>query len=133
MLGLVEGRNADSTAAITDSRTIQPTPRGGTRSGPDGGKRYKGSKVHTVVDTPEHLLDLHVTAASEQDRAQVGTLCETTGESVESIYADQGCTGQERFDEPAGRKIILEAVKLPEAKKRSALLPRRWAAERSFG
>ena len=29
----------------------------------------KGSKVHAAVDTLGHLLALHVTPASEQDRA----------------------------------------------------------------
>ncbi len=37
----------------------------------DGAKRRKGSKTHLAVDTLGHLLALHVTAANEQDRAQV--------------------------------------------------------------
>ena len=89
-----------------------------------------------AVDTLGHLLALHITAADEQDRAQVGILCEAmheaTGESVELIYADQGYTGEEVFDEAAGRKIILHVVKLTEAK-RGFVLPRRWVVERSFG
>jgi transposase len=137
MLRLVEGRDAEPTAAIIDSRTIQSTPESGPRAGYDGYKRRNGSKVHMAVDTLGHLLALHVTPASEQDRAQVGILCEAmheaTGESVELIYADQGYTGEETFDEAAGRKIILEVVKLPEAKKGFVLLPRRWVVERSFG
>jgi len=58
---------------------------------------------------------------------------EATGESVELIYADQGYTGGEAFDEAAGRGIILHVVKLPEARKGFMLLPRRWVVERSFG
>lgn len=46
----------------------------GRRGGYDGvGFTSKeGSKVHTVVDTLNHLPALHVTSATEQERAQVG-------------------------------------------------------------
>jgi len=58
---------------------------------------------------------------------------EATGESVELVYADQGCTREEAFDEAADRGGTLHVVKLPEAKKGFVLLPRRWVVERSFG
>ena len=64
------GRKPQPTAMIVDSRTLQSTPESGARAGYDGAKRRKGSKVHAAVDTLGHLLALHVTAASEQDRAQ---------------------------------------------------------------
>ena len=137
MLRLVDGRDAEPTAAIIDSRTVQSTCESGPRSGYDGSKRRNGSKVHMAVDTMGHLLALHITPADEQDRAQVGVLCEAmqelTGESIELVHADQGYTGEETFDEVGGHKIILEVVKLPEAKKGFVPLPRRWVVERSFG
>ena len=137
MLRLAAGRDADPSAAIIDSRTVQSTPESGPRAGYDGYKRRNGSKVHMAVDTLGHLLALHITPASEQDRAQARVLCERmqelTGESIDLVYADQGYTGEETFDEVAGHKIILEVVKLPEAKKGFVLLPRRWVVERSFG
>jgi len=137
MLRIADGRQAGPTAAIVDSRTLQSTPESGGRAGYDGYKRKDGSKAHIAVDTMGRLLALHVTPADEQDRAQVARLCEAmheaTGESVELIYADQGYTGEEAFDEAAGRGIILHVVKLPEAKKGFVLLPRRWVVERSFG
>src|SRR5437763_6845813 len=74
VLRLAEGRNAQPSAAIFDSRTLQSSPESGARAGYDGAKRKKGSKVHLAVDTLGHLLALHVTAASEQDRAQVEQL-----------------------------------------------------------
>ena len=67
------GRKPQPTAMILDSRTIQSTPESGARAGYDGAKRRKGSKVHAAVDTLGHLLALHVTAADQQDRAQVET------------------------------------------------------------
>ncbi len=90
-----------------------------------------------AVDTLGHLLALHVTPANEQERAQVDTLAkavqEATGESVELAYVDQGYTGEEAFDAAAHQGIILEVVKLDDAKRGFVLLPRRWVVERSFG
>ena len=81
------GRKDQPTAMILDSRTLQSTPESGVRAGYDGAKRRKGSKVHAAVDTLGHLLALHVTAADEQDRAQVEKLAEAvqeiTGENIE--------------------------------------------------
>lgn len=137
LLRIADGRNADPSAAVLDSRTLQSSVESGPRAGYDGYKRRKGSKVHMAVDTLGQLLALHVTPADEQDRTQIGALCdamhEASGESVELIYADQGYTGEEAFDEAADRKIILHVVKPAEAKMGFMLLPRRWVVERSFG
>jgi hypothetical protein len=70
------GRKPQPTAMILDSRTLRSTPESEARAGYDGAKRHKGSKVHAAVDTLGHLFALHVTAADEQDRAQVGVLAE---------------------------------------------------------
>ena len=75
VLRVAAGREAQPTAAILDSRTLQSTPSSGARAGYDGAKRRKGSKVHAAVDTLGHVLALRVSAAQMQDRAQVGTLC----------------------------------------------------------
>jgi transposase len=137
VLRFADGRGPEPTAAVLDSRTVQSTPESGGRAGYDGYKRRKGSKVHAAVDTLGHLLALHVTAANEQDRAQVGVLAEAvqemTGESVELAYVDQGYTGEETAAAAAEHGITLDVVKLPEAKRGFVLLPRRWVVERSFG
>src|SRR6516165_2494891 len=94
VLRLAQGRNEEPSASIFDSRTLQSSPESGHRAGYDGAKRRKGSKIHAAVDTLGHLLALHVTAADEQDRAQVEKLAEEvqqiTGESIELAYVDQG-------------------------------------------
>jgi len=73
------------------------------------------------VETLGHLLALKVTAANEQERAQVADLIEevqqATGEHVKVAYVDQGYTGGEPKQ---------------EAKRGFVLLPRRWVAELSF-
>lgn len=137
LLRLAEGRAPDPTAVILDSRTLQSTPESGKRAGYDGAKRRKGSKVHLAVDTLGHLLALHVTAADEQDRAQVAALAaavqEATGHTVELAYVDQGYTGVQPAADAAAVGIHLEVVKHPATTRGFVLLPRRWVVERSFG
>jgi transposase len=136
ILRMVEGREAQPTAAILDGRTLQSTPESGGRAGYDGAKKKKGSKVHIAVDTLGHLLALTVTAASEQERAQVAELTaklrEVTGGTVEVAFVDQGYTGEAPAAEAGAAGIRLEVVKHTEAKKGFVLLPRRWVVERSF-
>jgi transposase len=137
VLRIAEGRQEMPTASIFDSRTLQSTVESGSRAGYDGAKRRKGNKVHLAVDTLGHLLALCVTAANEQDRAQVAELAERvqaeTGEKVEIAYVDQGYTGENAAAAAEEHGIQLEVVKLPEAKRGFVLLPRRWVVERSFG
>lgn len=137
LLRLLSGRNAQPSAMILDSRTLQSTVESGHQAGYDGGKRKKGSKVHFAVDTLGYLLTLVVTPANEQDRAQVEALAqqvqEVTGESVEVAFVDQGYTGEQPAEDAQAQGIRLEVVKLPEARKGFVLLPRRWVVERSFG
>ena len=136
VLRLVAGRHDAPTAAILDSRTLQSTPESGGRAGYDGAKKRKGSKVHAAVDTLGHLLALKVTAANEQDRAQVAELAlavqAATGENVQLAYVDQGYTGEQPAADAAAVGVRLEVVKHHEAKRGFVLLPKRWVVERSF-
>jgi transposase len=136
VLRLMQGRRADPSAAVLDSRTLQSTPESGQRAGYDGAKRKKGSKIHIAVDTWGHLLALHVTPATVQERDQVGQLAqavqEVTHDTVELAYVDQGYTGDRPAAAAQQEGIQLEVVKLPYAKRGFVLLPRRWVVERSF-
>jgi transposase len=136
LLRLLADRPSQPSAAILDGRTLQSTPESGERAGYDGYKRKKGSKVHVAVDTLGHLLALKVTAANDQERAQVADLArevqEATNENVEIAFADQGYTGEEPASQAAIQGIALVVVKLQEAKRGFVLLPRRWVVERSF-
>jgi transposase len=137
LLRLANGRNEQPSAAIFDSRTLQSSPESGQRAGYDGARRRKGSKPHMAVDTLGNLLTLYVTAADDQDRAQVGQLAqqvqEITDDHVEVAFVDQGYTGDIPAHAAQPHHIDLIVVKLPEAKKGFILLPRRWVVERSFG
>ena len=129
------GRKAEPSAVIIDRRTLRSTPESGERAGYDGGKREKGSKIHMAVDTPGHLLALHVTPASAEDRGDVERLARTmqavTGDHVDLAYVDQGYSGARAADAAARHGIALKIVKLPEVKRGVVLLPRRWVVERS--
>jgi transposase len=130
-------RDAQPTAMILDGRTLQSTPESGSRGGYDGAKKKKGSKIHVAVDTLGNLLALKVTAANEQERAQVEELAkkvqEVTGGNVELAYVDQGYTGEDAAKQAEKSSVKLEVVKHTEAKKGFVLLPRRWVVERTFG
>jgi transposase len=137
LVRIAEGREAQPSAAILDSRTLQSSPESGGRAGYDGAKRKKGSKVHAAVDTLGNLLALRVTPANEQDRQQVRQLAQevqkVTGHSVELAYVDQGYTGEQAAQDAAKKGLELQVVKLPDVKRGFVLLPRRWVVERSFG
>lgn len=137
LIHIGEGRHPQPSAMILDSRTLQSIPESGHRADYYGYKRKKGSKVHMAVDTLGHLMALHVTPATEQDRSQVGEIAAAvqaaTGETVELAYVDQGYTGDVPTQAAADHGIQLEVVKLPQAKRGFVLLPRRWVVERDFG
>lgn len=132
-----QGRAGQPSAVVLDGRTLQSSVESGSRAGYDGYKRRKGSKVHMAVDTLGHLIELTVTPADEQERAQVGQLCEAvqeaTGQTVQVAWADEGYTGANAKEAARAAGIELRVVKLPEAKRGFVLLPRRWVVERSFG
>ena len=136
VLRIFAEKDSRPTAVILDGRTLQSTPESGARAGYDGYKRKKGSKVHAAVDTLGNLLALKVTAANEQERAQVDELLadvqEATGDHVEIAYVDQGYTGEQPATDAAKHGVQLCVVKLEEAKRGFVLLPRRWVVERSF-
>src|SRR5947208_3993646 len=136
VLRLAAGRREEPSAAILDSRTLRSTPESGARAGWDGHERTRGSKLHLAVDTLGHLLALHVTAASENDRAAVAELAEAvqdaTGENVTLAYVAQGHTGERPAEAAPAHGIVLEVGAPPAAKRGFVLLPRRWVVERSF-
>ena len=137
VLRLLEGRDAEPSAILVDSRTVQSSCESGERAGYDGAKKRRGSKVPMAVDTLGYLLPLHVTPANEQDHAQMEHLAaevqERTGQTVELAFVDAGYTGDTPAQAAAAHGIRWEVIKLPEAKRGFVLLPRRWVVERSFG
>ena len=136
LLRQIQGKAAQPTAAILDSRTLHSTPESGHRAGVNGHKNQRGTKIHAAVDTLGHLLALCVTPANENDRSQVEALCdavqEVTGQNVQVAYVDAGYSGPEAQREAGAYDVRLEVVKVPEATRGFVLLPKRWVVERSF-
>jgi len=136
LLRQVQGRNAQPSAAILDSRTLQSTPESGHRAGCNGHKNQRGTKIHAAVDTLGHLLALCVTPANENDRTQVEALCDAvqtvTGQNVQVAFVDAGYSGPEPEKEAGAYDVRLEVVKSSAATRGFVLLPKRWVVERSF-
>jgi len=97
VIRVVQVRQSQPSAIVLDGRTLQSSCESGPCAGYDGYKSKRGSKIQMAVDTLGHLLAVHVTPADEQERAQVGVLCDAvqqvTGETVKLAWADQGYTG----------------------------------------
>lgn len=74
VLRMAADREPEPSAVVLDSRTLRSWPESGERAGYDGAKRKTGSKVHLAVDTPGHVVALHVTPADADDRGEVGRL-----------------------------------------------------------
>ena len=87
-----------------------------------------GRGIDAAVDTLGNLLALKITAANEQERAQVAELAEkvqeVTGSTVEIAYVDQGYTGDDAAQQAEHAGIKLTVVKHKEAKRGFVLLPR---------
>lgn len=77
-----------------------------------------------AVDTRGHLLALHVTAASADDRAEVSRIARdvqsATGQSVDVAFVDQGYTGGRAAAAAAEHGIALEVIVGSETGLRSA-------------
>ena len=134
LLRLAAGRNAEPTAVIFDSRTLQSSVESGERAGFNGHKQTRGRVVHIAVDTLGgrplgSMLALHVSPADIQDRDAVAALAasvqEATGKHVEVAYVDAGYTGEEPARNAEEYGMRLEVVKVPGAKRGFVLLPRR--------
>ena len=136
VLRMAAEREPEPSAVILDSRTLRSSPESGERAGYDGAKRKRGAKVHLAVDTPGHVVALHVTPADVDDRAEVGRLSAEvqaeTGGSVELAFVDQGSCGPKPAAAASAHGIALQVGKASEAKRGFVLLPRRWVVERSF-
>ncbi len=86
LLRVAQGRNAQPSAAVFDSRTLQSSPESGGRAGYDGYKRRKGSKVHMAVDT----------LGQQTRRVSRKGVAKTTNARVGGLPGERGGPGEGR-------------------------------------
>ena len=123
------GREASQSAAIIDSQSVKTTESGEVR-GYDAGRKIKGRKRHTLVDTDDRALKLHVHSAGLQDRDGAGPLLRASRPSwpfVELVFADAGYQGP-RVAQCS--PIRVEVVRRADGQVSFAVIARRWVVER---
>lgn len=125
LVRLVAGRTGQSSAALLDSGMLQSALESGARTGYDGHKRRKESKVHAVVDRVGHLLALIVIPADAQDHSHLAALAEAiqaaTGERCEEVYVDQGDIGAQTSVYAAAPGIRMEIAQQLRASSRPGI------------
>jgi transposase len=102
--------------------------------GYDAAKRINGRKRFIVTDTLGLLIVVAVMAASVQDRdgAKTTLLGMYLAMPVRFVFADAGFAGRLVDWAASILRTTLHIVRKPEGQRGFAVIPRRWAVERTF-
>ena len=125
------GREASPTSAVMDSQSVKTTESAGPK-GFDAGKKIKGRKRHTLVDTDGRLLVAQAHPASVQDRDGAVPLLKASRASfpfIEVVFADTAYAGERVANTT---RIVVEIVRKIANQVGFVLLPRRWVVEKTF-
>jgi transposase len=129
------GRNCVPSAAIIDTQSAKTTESGGPR-GFDAGKRVKGRKRHTIVDTLGLPLALLVHPANIQDNHGAVPLLQslrTSFPKLRHIFADRVYRGEKLRNAIAGfGPWRIEIVTRSQSLGTFKAEPKRWVIERTF-
>lgn len=133
-------RNSSPTAASLDSQTVPSAVILHQAVGYDGGKKIKGRKRFTLVDTLGLLIAVQVVAASVPEREGAKHLLKTLHQErhrvpqLVRIWVDGGFSGEDFLHWVIDTfRWILEVVPRPEGAQGFVLLPKRWTVERTYG
>ncbi len=133
-LRLHEGRNPQPSAGLIDSQSVQGADTVGTEThGYDAGK-VNGRKRLIVTDTLGLLLTVVVLSAAVQDRdgAKPALLQAYLATSVRFVFADGAFAGRLLDWAHTNLRTTLHVVRKPAGQRGFAVMPRRWAVERTF-
>ena len=124
-------------------RHRQPVAEGGRKRGGfdgevgyDAGKKVKGRKIHTLVDTEGLPLRVVVHSAGIQDRDGAALVLDKIRNRfpwLELVWADNGYNAWQVEAAVAKVPVLrLEIIKRSDDLKGFVVLPRRWVVERTF-
>jgi transposase len=134
-LRVQEGRNPQPSAGLIDSQSVKGADTVGRDSrGYDAGKKINGRKRFIVTDTLGLLLTVVVLSASMQDRdGAKPVLLETYLRTpVRFVFADGAFAGRLLDWADTILAATLHIVRKPANQRGFAIIPRRWAVERTF-
>jgi transposase len=134
-LRLQQGRNAEPSAGLIDSQSVKGADTVGRDTrGYDAGKKINGRKRFIVTDTLGLLLVVVVVAASMQDRdgAKPVLLDTHLRTRARFVFADGGFAGRLLDWATQVLRTTVQVVRKPADQRELAVLPRRWAVERTL-
>lgn len=132
-------RHSSPTAASLDSQTVPTAVMVHQAVGYDGGKKIKGRKRFTLVDTLGLLIVVQVVAASVPEREGAKQLLATLHQErhrvprLVHIWVDGGFSGEEFLHWVIDPFRWIEVVLRPAGTQGFVLLPKRWTVERTYG
>jgi transposase len=134
-LRVQEGRNPQPSAGIIDSQSVKGADTVGRDSrGYDAGKKINGRKRFIVTDTLGLLLTVVVLSAGMQDRDGAKPILLDTylRTPVRFVFADGAFAGRLLDWAQNILRTTLHIVRKPADQRGFAVIPRRWAVERTL-
>lgn len=135
-----QGRHPSPSAGSLDSQSVPTAVMIHQQVGYDPGKKTKGRKRFTLVDTLGLLIMVNVVAANVQEREGAKQLLHKLDAERERvprlarIWVDGGFSGKDFLCWIIDTfRWILEVVLRPDDAKGFVLLPKRWMVERTYG
>ena len=103
--------------------------------GYDPGKKLKGRKIHSLVDTIGLPIRLVIHSAGIQDRDGAALLFNKVKRRfpwLECVFADAGYNAQQTYEAAAANALRLEVVHRNPKAVGFEVIKRRWVVERTF-
>ena len=137
---VAEDRNASPSVGSVDSQTVATAVMVSDTVGYDAGKKLKGRKRFTLVDTLGLLLMVKVVAANVPEREGAKQLLSDMKQEddrvprLTRIWFDGGFSGPDFLHWVMDTcHWIVDVVLRPNGSKGFVLLPKRWTVERTYG